>query len=105
MMVEKEVKGTMRLCFMVKQGEANDVVIPIDYLQGIDYKRISEIEAKGGELMKAMRETSLDNGRNALDQYKDLLCVVKKESKVPSEKGTTDVAPVKRGRGRPRKNS
>lgn len=115
-MVEIEIKGKRTLCFMVKRGEANDIVIPFDSLAPIDYQRISKLQAEGGELMKVMRDTTLDNGNNALSQYRDLLVVVNKptpkEDKENVELPKVE-APVtetvasekpKRGRGRPKKN-
>lgn len=112
-MIEVEIKGKRKLCFLVKKGEVNDIVIPLDSLVGIDYKRLSEMESQGGDLMKTMRETTLSNGKNALVQYQTILITVPKkvEKEEPKVEATTDekvekitTEPTKRGRGRPKKN-
>lgn len=115
-MKEMKINGRNQLCFLVKRGEKKDVVIPIDSLVRVDYKRISEMEAQGGELMRVMRDTTLDNGVNALVMYKDLLVVVDRAAPAsqnvaaPATSIPVTVAeantetPKKRGRGRPPKN-
>jgi len=118
-MIEVEVKGKREICFLVKKGEANDIVIPLRSLAAIDYQRLVKMEEEGGELMKTMRETVLDNGTNALVQFQHLLVTVNKEPKPEAKvedtkpEGKTeesdkdsDVEPeVKpRGRGRHAKN-
>jgi len=87
-MIEREINGKKRLCFLVKKGEASDIVIPIEYLQKIDYKRLSEMEAQGGELMRTMRDTELDNGANALVTYQNLLVAVQNVNPVAAAKET-----------------
>jgi len=82
------INGTKRFCFLVKKGDANDIVIDYDSLASIDLKRLSGIEAQGGEMMRVMRDTVLDNGVNALVMYKDLLRTIpveKKKEKVSDE--------------------
>lgn len=109
-MIEVEMKGKRRLCFLVKQGEAANVVIPIESLTRIDYERINAMESKGGELMRTMRETTLDNGMNALVQYQNLLMVIEKpkstkaKDEAKEEKAETSVVEVSpvRKRGRPK---
>ena len=78
------------------------------------------MESEGGELMRVMRDTTLDNGMNALDMYKHILRTVPIEKKttvitqaetsildvsVPPQEKAPAVDTPKRGRGRPRKNS
>ena len=75
-MIEVEIDGLKRYCFLVKRGEVNNIVIPLDALLHVDYKRLQEMEAQGGELMKALRDTKLDNGLNALMVYQHLFKVV-----------------------------
>lgn len=116
-MIEVEIKGKRELCFLVKRGEVNDIVIPLKDIIAVDYKRLADMENEGGELMKTMRETTLDNGKNALVQYQHLLVTVQKEqpkpvqvekpaepvseAKVEVEDKEPPKAEVKRGRGRP----
>lgn len=76
MITEVEIKGKKRLVYMVKRGTVNDVVIIADTLDYVDANRLNDMSNKGGELMKTMRDTTLDNGKNALKTYKDLLIVV-----------------------------
>ena len=75
-MQEVIINGNRRFCFMVKKGEVNNIVVPYDGLAPIDLKRFQEMEAKGGELMRVMRDTQLDNGVNALIQYDDVMVTV-----------------------------
>lgn len=117
-MREIEIKGKRKLVFVITDRDAATIVIPIESLGPVDYKRFSEMEAKGGELMSVMRDTKLSNGMNALVQYSDLFRVVKKEPKPepePKEPKATSVEksksenendgavgekPKRRGRGR-----
>jgi hypothetical protein len=106
-MIQIKIGNKDRLCFLVKDGEVNRIVIPIDNLGPIDYQRISKLEAKGGELMRAMRDETLDNGINALVQYQHLLVTVPKPNAVlKSAERVTEEVPVlqageKRKVGRP----
>ena len=114
----------MKLCFVVKEGEAADIAIPVNSLAPVDYKRIVEMETRGGELMKVMRDTVLDNGMNALVQYQSLFITIPKPKKVvkqetelleerTQESGSekeakseqSSVKKAKRGRGRPKKTA
>ena len=78
MLKEYNVKGENQLCFIVKEGEVNDIVLPIKYLQPIDYQRLVKMEEVGGELMKVMRDNKLENGNNALIQFQHLLLEYRK---------------------------
>jgi len=106
--------GRKRLVFVLKDDVAATIVIPVDVLSPVDYKRLKEMEAKGGELMKTMRDTKLDNGRNALELYKNLIVVTykpgakalqQKQEELPVMTSVQAESAIKRGRGRPRKNS
>jgi hypothetical protein len=108
--IETGAKPVRKLCFLVKKGEVNDIVITLDSLLGIDYTRLVDMEKQGGELMKVMRETTLPNGKNALIQYQSLMVTVPKKVApvVAKPEATVEVvenAPEseKRGRGRPKK--
>lgn len=96
--------GKIKLCFMIKEGSKNDIVILIDSLAAIDYQRLSKIEAKGGEMMREMRDSTIkENGMNALSIYKDLLIVVPKVGKLKkTETVIVDSETNKRGPGRPK---
>jgi len=71
------INGKDRGCFVVKKGEVCDIVIPIDSLAYVDMRRLHKMESKGDELMRTMRETTLDNGKNALKLYADILIDVR----------------------------
>lgn len=77
------INGKPELCFLIKDGEAAKIVIPVQSLAAVDYRRLTAIEAKGGEMMAQMRDTRLDNGMNALTQYQSLLVTVKKDAPKP----------------------
>lgn len=100
-----KINGKERLSFIVKDGDAALIVIPIDILAPVDYKRMAALEAKGGEMMRIMRDEMLDNGMNCLTQYQHLLIVVPKDNK-PAVSATAETvaamnaekpAPKKRG--------
>lgn len=124
----KDIKindGSIRRCFVLKEGPAATIAIPLRKLMAVDFRRLKTIEAQGGEMLKTMRDWKLDNGRNALKQYEPLIEVIHnpqfkrdkirreqeeaKEQTVSSEVATEstetqEVAPKKkRGPGRPPK--
>ena len=107
-MIERTINGKRKLCYLLKKGEMNDIVIPYDSLADIDVKRMHDMEAQGGELMRVMRDTVLDNGANALAQYKDLIRTVpvapapQQEAAPAAQQESAPAAPTKRGRGRPK---
>ena len=111
MMKEYFVNNEQQLCFVVKEGDAVDIVLPMKYLANVDYRRVVGMEERGGELMKVMRETSLENGNNALVQFQTLFVQYKKPkvAQAASEDNpeaktattSTDKPAIKRGRGRP----
>jgi hypothetical protein len=113
-MKEFVIKGKTKLCFVLKEGELNDIVVTYDSLAPIDLKRFYEMESQGGDLMRVMRDTTLDNGVNALKMYEDLLVPVPVEIKDKNSADTVSVSDVsktpvqvkkKRGRGRPRRTT
>jgi len=107
-------------CFVLKDDTAAMVVIPLRKLMPVDYQRLKAIQAKGGEMLKAMRDETLDNGRNALKQYEPLFEIVRKAEpqsepkdsntssadptdpvKDPDPSSNETETPKPRGRGRP----
>lgn len=110
-MKQYKINGKDRLCYVVTKGKAADIVIPYDNLAPVDNRRISEMESEGGELMRTMRETIIeDNGVNALVMYQNVFVEVKHEvKKEVAVDGVAEPEPVvpvvvKKRRGRPRKN-
>jgi hypothetical protein len=102
-MIERTINGKRKLCYLLKKGEKNDIVIPFDSLADVDVRRLHDMEAQGGELMRVMRDTKLDNGNNALLQYRDLIQTVPVEQpKTASAAPGGALEAEKRGRGRPK---
>jgi len=107
-MQEFKIGALKKLCFVVKKGTVKDIVVPYDNLADIDKKRFFDMEKQGGELMRVMRDTTLDNGVNALVMYADMLVDLdvpkaKKVAEVKTEKKDVvpDDKPSRKGRGRP----
>jgi len=95
-MQEFQIGKNKKLCFLVKKGTAKNIVVPYEGLADIDLKRFMDMEKQGGELMRVMRDTTLDNGVNALVMYADMLVDVD----VPAPKKVA-VAVEKEGSDKP----
>lgn len=121
---EKKSKYRSVRTFVLKDGTHAMIHIPVEkVMNAIDYKRLKNIEAKGGEMLTKMRDTTLSNGMNALSLYDELIEIYDKpeeqlskndtqaqQQAQPVQTETTEVVqesaqPQKRKRGRPRKNS
>ena len=100
-MQEVVIKGKKRLCFVLATGETNTIVIQYDGLTGIDYKRLVEIESRGGNMLKNMRDTICDNGVNALKMYKGMIVVVPKPQEAKTAEGPAPSSVVPPVRKRP----
>ena len=113
-MQEFQIGQHKKLCFVVKKhttDSGKDIVVPYDNLADIDKKRFFDMEKQGGELMRVMRDTVLDNGVNALVMYADMLVEValpkkatpakKAEVKTVKAEVNPDETPVRKSRGRP----
>lgn len=92
------------------------VYIPLKALSRIDYNRFKAIHEKSElDLLTTMRDEKLDNGRNALVVYKNVISVQNKDQpkeeepvKVEEPKQETEQTeekPKRRGPGRPPKNA
>lgn len=91
------------------------VYIPLKALSRIDYNRFKEMHAKSElDLLTTMRDEKLDNGRNALVVYKNVIGVqnkeqpkaedpVKTEEPKAETQGQEEEKPKRRGPGRPPK--
>ena len=111
-MQEFQIGQTKKLCFLVKKHTTDvgkDIVVPYDNLADIDKKRFFDMEKQGGEMMRVMRDTTLDNGVNALVMYADMLvevelpkqAVKKAEPEKVVKESKSDETPVRKSRGRP----
>ena len=108
--------------FVLRDGSHAIIHIPLNKLSQIDRQRLFEIEAKGGEMLTHMRDTTLKNGINALVLYDNLIEVYNKPkvkednvevaetqestNQIETEQVTqTDQEPKKKKRGRPPKST
>lgn len=76
-MKDIRVDGRLQRVFVLKENDDALVYIPLTSLFRIDYERLLDIEAQGGEMLKVMQRTVLDNGINALAQYDKVIQVMK----------------------------
>lgn len=72
-----KIDGRTQRVFVLKETEDSLVYIPVKALFLVDYERFRDMEEKGGELLKTMMNTTLDNGRNALVQYDNIIQVLR----------------------------
>ncbi len=85
-MKDIRINGRNQRVFVLKETDERVVYIPVKALHHVDYIRLKDIEAKGGVMLDRMSETTLDNGRNALVQYDDLIQVLVKTGKNTGER-------------------
>lgn len=71
------IDGRLAKVFVLKETQDSLVYIPVKSLFRIDYERLLKMEEQGGELLKTMAKTMLDNGRNALVQYDNVIQVLR----------------------------
>lgn len=76
------IDGKRKAVFVLEEGPAAYIVIEFPKLIHVDYRRLKPLsekaEKQGMSMMKLMSETRLDNGKNALAMYKDIITVVYK---------------------------
>lgn len=101
-MKDIRVEGRLQRVFVLKETDERIVYVPLKSLTRKDYERLLDIEGKGGEMLTEMRRTTLDNGRNALSQYDNIIQVVTKLNekegvrlRKPDEPQAPSVAPEK----------
>jgi len=70
-MKDIRINNKLNRVFVLKETDDRIVHIPLKSLHRVDYNRLVDIEKRTGkeDMLKVMSETTLDNGRNALDQY------------------------------------
>lgn len=96
-----KVKGKPTQGFVLKETDESIVFIPVKYLHRVDYERLKEIETKNPkDMLGELKKTKLSNGINALVQYDKSIIVVPRDEAEGKKK-----EPVKRGPGRPPKNT
>lgn len=77
-MKDIRINGRTQRVFVLKETAERIVYIPVKALHHVDYIRLKDIAAKGGVMLDRMADTTLDNGRNALVQYDDIIQVMVK---------------------------
>lgn len=78
-----EHKRRLRV-IVLRETEDAIVYIPMNGISRVDYERLKRLyESSELGLLTAMRDERLDNGRNALVTYKDLICTYNKTPQPP----------------------
>jgi len=82
-MRDLRIDGKLKRGFVLKETDERILFIPLTVLTRTDYNRLLEIEEKtgAGVMLNTMRDTKLDNGRNALALYDALISVLIKNGK------------------------
>lgn len=76
-MEDIRVDNKLQRVFVLRKTDESIVYIPLNSLTYVDYKRLLDIEAQGGEMLTQMRKETFDNGRNALALYDNVIEVVR----------------------------
>lgn len=80
-MEDIRVDGKLQRVFVLRKTDESIVYIPLNSLTYVDYKRLLDVEAQGGEMLTQMRKVEFDNGRNALALYDNVIEVVRLSGK------------------------
>ena len=84
------INGRTKRVFVLNETDKRIVYIPIDALHRVDYERLKKIEEKNPDgMLEEMKDTKLDNGRNALVVYDKLIQVANKATGVQMDKFPT----------------
>jgi len=84
------INGQTKRVFVLSETEKRIVYIPVASLHRVDYERLKAIEEKNPEsMLEEMKETTLDNGRNALVVYDKLIQVANKATGIQMDKNPT----------------
>ena len=81
-MKDVRIDGRLTRVFVLKESDDRLVYIPLKVLHRVDYDRLVAIEnavkGRSMSMLERMSEVKLDNGRNALTQYDNLIQVMNK---------------------------
>lgn len=80
-MEDIRVDNKLQRVFVLRKTDDSIVYIPLTSLTYVDYKRLLDVEAQGGEMLTQMRKETFDNGRNALALYDNVIEVVRLSDK------------------------
>jgi len=75
-MQDIRIDGRTHRVFVLTKSDKRIVYIPVKSLHRTDYDRLCQLEKQDGDLLKVMQKTKLDNGRNALELYDDIIQVL-----------------------------
>lgn len=82
-----KINNVSHECFVVLEGEegGNDILIPLNSLTNVHYAILNKIAARAAkrnsDMLDVMKDTTLENGSNALVFFKGLFRVVPKPVK------------------------
>lgn len=84
------INGRTKRVFVLNETDKRIVYIPVDALHRVDYERLKTIDEKNPDnMLEEMKDTKLDNGRNALVVYDKLIQVANKATGVQMDKFPT----------------
>lgn len=87
-MKDVRIDGRLTRVFVLHENESRMIYIPLKILHRVDYDRLVRIEKEAKDnMLERMSEIKLDNGRNALTQYDNLIQVMNKTSVVGGKAG------------------
>jgi len=79
-MRDVKINGKTQRVFVLAEGEDRLVYIPVKTLHRVDYTRLVDMENVSKKtkrsMLEVMKETKLDNGRNALVVYDNIIQVM-----------------------------
>ncbi len=81
------VDGRLQRVFVLTETDKRIVYISLKSIHEVDYFRLKEIEQKAGKvpMIEFMKDYKLDNGRNALKQYDELIQIADKNAADPKK--------------------
>lgn len=72
------IDGRLQKVFVLRETDDRVVYIPVKACFLVDYKKLLELEKRGGDILKHLSNETLSNGRNALVTYDHLIEVMRK---------------------------
>lgn len=74
------IDGRLQKVFVLRETDDRLVYIPVKACFLIDYKKLLELENRGGDILKHMSNETLSNGRNMLVTMDSLIEVMHKKT-------------------------
>lgn len=86
MMSDIRIDGRLQRVFVLTQTDERILYIPLKSLHRVDYEQLTKISKEfGNGMLEGMRKTTLNNGRNALTQYDQMIQVSIIQKRTPKE--------------------